>query len=112
MEQVKVERAKEIRKLYDTGEFTQKDLGVIFELLRETIGEIVRNEIWVDTGYIPRDLEKERNERNKKIIKLYKTKKYSQQEIADEIGVHRRTINRVTKEFREEQAQALQQLQL
>lgn len=40
------EEVKKIRRLYATGNFTQRELGEMFEVNQPTIGYIVRNETW------------------------------------------------------------------
>lgn len=39
-------KIKEIRDLYNTGEYTQKELSVLYSISRPTITMIVNNQIW------------------------------------------------------------------
>jgi group I intron endonuclease len=45
------ESVREIRKLYTTGNFTQKQLAERFKLFQTTVSEIIRNVIWKDEEY-------------------------------------------------------------
>ena len=43
---ITIKEAQEIRKLYKIGEFTQKELGLKYNLDQTTISDIIRNNIW------------------------------------------------------------------
>jgi len=41
-------KIREIREKYNTGKYTQKDLGLEYGVTESCIGRIVRNEIWIE----------------------------------------------------------------
>ena len=43
-----IEDARAIRKVYDTGELTQTEVGRMFGITQGTVGKIVRNELWAE----------------------------------------------------------------
>ena len=43
-----VKQVKEIRTLYKSGGYTQKELGMRYEVSQALISKIVRNELWTD----------------------------------------------------------------
>lgn len=47
----KLDRADEIRSLYATGNYSYEQLGVIFKLSRNAIGDIVRGDTFEDPDY-------------------------------------------------------------
>lgn len=48
-----MEKAKLIRKMFLTGEYTLKAIGKQFGIGRIEVGRVVKNEIWVDSRYKP-----------------------------------------------------------
>jgi len=44
-----ISKVKEIRKLYRTGNFTQRKLGKLYGINQTTIGKIIRNKNWIIT---------------------------------------------------------------
>jgi len=45
-----MEGATEIRRLYKTGDFTQRKLGRLYRINQTTIGKIIRNENWIEAS--------------------------------------------------------------
>lgn len=103
-----VDDVEEIRDLYGTGEYSQRELGEIFGVVQEEIGNIVRGEIWKD---IPGPVEQRGQVRGeyhpqskltedtvKQIKKLYATSQFVQRELAEKFGVCRSTIGSIVRE--------------
>lgn len=58
------ENVEKIRRLYNEGAHTQKELGGIFGLTQTAVSAIIRNEIWRDEKYLPK---RKRNKRSENV---------------------------------------------
>ena len=90
---------KEIRRLYNTGSYTQRKLAKIFNIDFGNIYYIVNNKTWIDEDYVPDKsiaIKHKNKLTQKQINKIridYNTGKYTQQQLANEFGVSHSNIS-------------------
>lgn len=94
---------KEIIRLYQSGNYTQKELGAKYNITREAVGKIIRGENW---KHIECDRKidasiKGTHKLNDKIVidilALYKMGNYSYEKLANIYGVHKSNIAAIIK---------------
>lgn len=93
-------QVKEIRRLYNTGKYSQRRLAKIFNLIQATIKAIIQNKIWYDKDYIRiyflNNRTNKLNQEQANIVRLkYSTGKYTQQQLANELNVSQSCINNI-----------------
>jgi len=104
------QQVRQIRQLYATGDYLQRDLGDMFGVHQAHIGDIVRGDRWKHVGGmrtqggISRHAKGEANgssrltrKQVKKIRELYATGKYTQQEIGEIFGTLRTNISKIVR---------------
>lgn len=86
------ETAKEIRETYSAGNVTQKDLAAVYGVGIDAIHDIVNGISWNEEKYTRKIVLQEQAEQ---IRILYEQGSKSQAQIADELGIPFRTVNRI-----------------
>jgi hypothetical protein len=94
-------QVKEIRRLYNTGKYTYKQLAKIFNTSVETIGGIILNNVWHDNNYVPPKSKHRKLTQVKinNICELYISGKYSKRKLGKIFGVSSTHINRILFKF-------------
>lgn len=101
MAKLNLQQVDTIRKLWNTGKWSQRKLAIRFNIKHTTIGGIVRNKIWVNKNYIS-NIHKSGNtkltEKNVREIRLlYKTNKYTQEQLAYIFSIKKCTIGDIIR---------------
>ena len=105
------EKARQIRQLYATGNYTYPQLAEMFGVYQTVVGKVVRRESWqhVPGGSAQADNTRRGESHHNTAItaddvremrRLYATGKYKQQEIAERYGVSRSTVTEIVNRKR------------
>jgi len=99
----KQERDKKIKQLHEQG-YTQEEIAKEIGVTRTTVGRMCKNDtcrfctLPEDTANNDQITEKEKQERNEKIKQLHE-QGYTQEQIAEEIGITRQAVSSIIQEI-------------
>lgn len=89
----------EIRKLYNTGEYTMQQLANRFNVHQTSIADIITNKIWYDNNYTRINFKKGNSllciEDAKAIRIKYSTRRYTQKQLANEFNTSQVNISNI-----------------
>lgn len=94
----------EIRRLYNTENYTMRQLADKFNVSAVNIDRILQNKIWYDKNYIKINIKKGNIKLSRTIAddirRLYATGKYTRKQLVDKFNVSKSTINDITNNRR------------
>lgn len=101
------EIVREIRKLWNTGKYTQKQLAYRYKIGHKAINDIINNKKWIDKNYIKfisKNKKRHKIARNQEDIirSKYTTREYSYRQLAILFNISPTYVRNIIKKYPEE----------
>jgi hypothetical protein len=98
---------REIRKLWNTGKYTQKQLAYRYKIGHKAINDIINNKKWIDKNYIKfisKNKKRHKIARNQEDIirSKYTTREYSYRQLAILFNISPTYVRNIIKKYPEE----------